>query len=139
MREWPIVDRRGFADLRLGDRRAVVRERFGEFRVFRRTPDSAEADQFLPSGLMVTYGADGGVAFIEIPPPANPTIQGVALIGRPLTDVRGDLAAHGIAFVADSAAGSEGGTIDGWDVGLWIPDDVVRSVSIGQSVPEPPT
>ncbi|MGA2471844.1 MAG: hypothetical protein ABSG64_14280 [Solirubrobacteraceae bacterium] len=126
--EWAIVDRGGFADLRLGDERDVIRKRFGEFRSFRRTADAPESDQFMPSGLMVTYGDDQCVTCVEVPrPAANPTLRGVPLVGRAIGEVAADLAVNGIDVQPDST----GAVIVDWGVGLYAPYGVVEAVSIG--------
>jgi hypothetical protein len=124
--EWPIIDAAGFEDLRLGDEREVVRRRFGAFRAFRRGRSTRETDQFLSSGVMVTYNAEGLVSFVEVAPPSNPTIRGVQLLGRPASAVTRDLALVGVGAVQDEA----GVQLD-CGVGLFVPLDDVAGVSFG--------
>jgi hypothetical protein len=52
--DWTIIDSSGGEQLKLGDERAVVRARLGDFRVFRRTADAPETDHFVDRGLQVT-------------------------------------------------------------------------------------
>ncbi|MGH2863253.1 MAG: hypothetical protein ACRDLT_17380 [Solirubrobacteraceae bacterium] len=127
MSVWEIQDEDGFADLKLGDPREAVRRRFGTHRVFRRGRSTRETDQFVPSGIMVTYTADERVALIEVPPPSRPVLRGVKLLQRPLDDVLRDLRECGVAVVEDAA----GANVVDWGVGLFAPDGVVEGVSIG--------
>jgi hypothetical protein len=76
---WEVIGSSGFSDLRIGDDRMTVRARFGEYRTFRRASAALETDHFPASGLLVTYRSDErSVSFIEVTPPASPTIDAPA-------------------------------------------------------------
>ena len=128
MTELEVMPGEGFVDLRLGDDKTAVRHRFGTFRTFRRTQDSPETDQFIDSGMLVTYGPEEEVTLIEVTPPAEPTIRGVRLLRRPLTEVLDELRAVGLTVVTDQ----DGASVDEWRVGLYAPSGVVEGVSIGE-------
>ncbi len=129
MNDWELIPGQGIPDLKLGDDMAAVREHFGELRTFRRTPDAPEmTDQFINSGMLVSYGQDENVTFIEMTPPSNPTIQGVPLLGRPLNQVLDDLAQAGIPAATDDC----GAFAAGWRIGLYAPSGTVEGVSVGE-------
>lgn len=123
-----IISGEGLRDLKLGEDRESVRQQFGGFRTFRRAQGAVETDQFVASGILVTYGSDEKVEFIELAPPASPTIQGVELLGRELSAVLEELRAAGLVVITDQ----DGAAIEGWRVGLYAPSGVVEGVSIGE-------
>jgi hypothetical protein len=126
---WEVIGSSGFSDLRVEDVRMTVRERFGEYRTSRRASAALETDHFPASGLLVTYGSDErSVSFIEVTPPASPTIGGVGLIGRPLDDVVADLSASRTRIIPDQ----DGAMVEGWDIGLYASAGTVEAVSAGQ-------
>lgn len=124
---WELIANLGSTELRLGDPKAAVRERFGEARTFRRTPDAPETDQFVEPGLLVTYDNDERVTFIEFTPPASPTIEGVTMIGRSLRDVLVDLRERNLLVEEDA----DGAVVPDWSVGLYAPSERVEGVSVG--------
>jgi hypothetical protein len=128
MPAWDIIPGEGILELRLGYDKAAVRNRFGDPRTFRRTPDSPETDQFVDSGILATYGPGEKVTFIELTHPAEPTIGGVRLLGLALSDVMENLREHGLTVIADP----DGASIQEWQVGLYAPSGTVEGVSIGE-------
>jgi hypothetical protein len=124
---WELIAKVGSAELKLGDPRAAVRERFGEARTFRRTPDAPETDQFVDAGLLVTYDNDERVTFIEFTPPASPTVAGVTMIGRSLRDVLAELRDRDVIAEADP----DGAVVPDWKVGMYAPGERVEGVSVG--------
>ncbi len=128
MTAWELIPSEGIPPLKLGDDRATVRARFGDPRVFRRTPDSPETDQFTGSGMLVTYGPDERVMFIEMTRPSNPMIHGSVLLGQELSQVLGNLDREGISAVTDN----DGAVIVGWRVGLYAPSGIIEGVSVGE-------
>ena len=132
---WPIIDRGGFGDLRIGDPREAVRQRFGEYSTVRADADrqdATETDRFgADGGLKVGFGPDGRVCRIELAAPFDPTVRGVQLMGRPVSRVADQLLEHGIDYVADPDPAGAGGAIIGWDVHLYVRDQVVEGVTIG--------
>lgn len=128
---WPEISATGFDGLRLGDHIHDIRERFGEFRSFRRTRESDESDQFVNVGIMVTYDDEGVVTFIELTRPTDPTLHGVKLLERPLGEVVADLEGRGISARWGSTTW-EGPILEGLGIALWEPVDTVECVSIGR-------
>jgi hypothetical protein len=124
---WELIANVGSTELKLGDPRAAVRERFGEPRTFRRTPDAPETDQFVEAGLLVTYDNDERVTFIEFTPPASPTIAGVTMVGRCLGDVLAELRDREVIVEKDP----DGAVVLAWNVGLYAPGERVEGVSVG--------
>jgi len=98
---WVIDGSTGFEQLRIGDDRSAVRARFGDFQVFRRTPEAPETDHFVASGIQVTYDDEGRVEFIEVMTPADPSLRGSCLLGRPTEDVIADLRVRGVECVEE--------------------------------------
>jgi hypothetical protein len=123
---WVIDDSTGFEQLRIGEDRAAVRARFGEFRIFQRTPEAPETDYFTASGLQVTYDDEGRVEFIEVMTPADPLLRGCRLLERPTEDVVADLRVRGVECVQDH----DGAYLPGWRVGLFAIGGIVEGVSI---------
>src|SRR2546430_470360 len=97
------IDSRGVGDVNLGDDRKSVRGRLGSFRVFRRAPDAPETDFFVRRGVQVTYDSAGRVEFIEVMTPADPRLDGVRLLQRPVAEVIADLRAQGVECVQDES------------------------------------
>jgi hypothetical protein len=128
MTNWELIPVQGLSDLKLGEEREAVRQRFRNFRVFRRTSDAPETDLFATDGLLVTYGSGDRVTFIELASPADPTIKGVHVLGRDLGEVLYQLRERGVSFVADQ----DGANVQGWGVGLYAPSGVIEGVSIGE-------
>ena len=126
--EWRITGPDGFDDLKIGESRSTVRERLGDFEVFRRTPDAPEADDFLHRGVQVTYDEHGRVSFMEIVAPENPELKGVGLLGRAIDDVVGDLRALRVDVVEDS----DGAYLPAWRLGLFAIGGVVEGVSVNE-------
>lgn len=127
---WPGISESGFDGLRLGDRQADVRERYGPPAGFRRAGGPAESDLFADHGLVVTYDQEGSVEFIEIARPADPVLRGVKLLERPLRDVVTDLAGIGVR-AKQMPEEFEGPVLKGLGIGLWVPGETVEAVSIG--------
>jgi hypothetical protein len=123
---WVIDGSTGFEQLRLREDRAAVRARFGEFQVFRRTPEAPATDYFVASGIQVTYDDEGRVEFIEVMTPADPSLRGCRLLGRPTEDVVADLRVRGVECVE----ARDGAYLPGWRVGLFASDGIVEGVSI---------
>lgn len=99
---WPIVDARGFQDLRIGDARSTVRERFGTYQTARRVrDDTVEYDFFVESGVMAYFDETELVVFIEVASPADPGIQGVGLLDRDLVSLVKDLELVGLTYRHD--------------------------------------
>ena len=111
----------------LGQSREEVRSVLGDFRTFRRTPDSEEADQFVDSGAMATYSADGSLVLLELADPARVELDGVQLVGESLEDLTEALGAQGVDVVPDEM----GATVPSMSVGLYAPGGTVEGVGIG--------
>jgi hypothetical protein len=126
--DWTIIDSGGGEQLKLGEERAVVRARLGDFRVFRRTADAPETDHFVDRGLQVTYDAEERVEFIEVTAPANPVLNGVRLLQRPIADVASDLRARGIACHEERG----GAYLPAYRIGLFAIGGIVEGVAINE-------
>jgi hypothetical protein len=126
---WVIDGLTGFEQLRLGEDRSAVRARFGDFRVFRRTPEAPATDYFIASGIQVTYDGNGRVEFIEVMAPADPVLRGSRLLGRPAEDVIADLRVRGVECHEDR----DGAYLPDWRVGLFAIAGIVEGVSINDS------
>lgn len=111
----------------LGDRREVVRGALGDFRTFRRTPDSEEGDQFTGSGAMATYSSDGSLVMLELADPARAELYGVQLLGKSLDDVEAALGENDIELRRDDM----GATIPSVAVSVFAPDGTVEGVQLG--------
>ena len=111
----------------LGDSRDHVRDVLGEFRTFRRTPASEEADQFVASGAMATYSAEGALILLELAEPARVELEGVQLLGEELDPLQTSLGDRGLELVLDDM----GATIPSVQVGLYAPGGVVEGVQLG--------
>ena len=72
----------------LGDGRFHVRDVLGEFRTFRRTPESAEADQFVETGAMATYSAEGSLILLELTTRPGSSSRGSSCWARNSTHCR---------------------------------------------------
>ena len=121
-----IDDSTGFDRLRLGEDRSAVRARFGDFSVFRRTPEAPETDYFVASGVQVTYDDEGRVEFIEVMAPADPVLRGSRLLARATEDVVAELRLRGVECVEDR----DGAFLPAWRVGLFAIGGIVEGVSI---------
>lgn len=111
----------------LGQSREEVRSVLGDFRTFRRTPDSEEADQFVDSGAMATYSADGSLVLLELTDPAEVELEGVQLVGESVGSLVEALGAKGIEVVPDEM----GALVPSLTVGLYAPDGTVEGVQLG--------
>lgn len=111
----------------LGQSRDDVRGTLGDFRTFRRTPDSEEADQFVDSGAMATYDADGSLVLLELADPAEVEIEGVRLVGESVESLVEALGAKGIEVVPDDM----GALVPSLSVGLYAPGGTVEGVGLG--------
>ena len=112
----------------LGQSRDDVRTILGDFRTFRRTPDSEEADQFVDSGAMATYSADGSLVLLELTDPAEVELEGVQLVGESVESLVETLGAKGIDVVPDEM----GALVPSLSVGLYAPGGTVEGVGIGR-------
>jgi hypothetical protein len=126
--DWELIPNEGLPTLKLGDVKAAVREQFGEPRVFRRTSDAPETDQFPGTGIMATYGPGEVVTFIELTVPATPTIRRTSLLARDLGDVLEELRDKRVLVEHDL----DGAIVPGWRVGLYAPTGTIEGVSIGE-------
>lgn len=111
----------------LGQSREDVRGTLGDFRTFRRTPDSGEADQFVDSGAMATYDADGLLVLFELADPAEVEIEGVQLVGESVESLVEALGAKGIEVVPDET----GALVPSLSVALYAPGGTVEGVGLG--------
>lgn len=111
----------------LGQSREEVRSVLGDFRTFRRTPDSEEADQFVDSGAMATYSPDGSLVLLELADPARVELDGVQLVGESVESLVESLGAKGIDVVPDEM----GAAVPSMSVGLYAPGGTVEGVGIG--------
>ena len=111
----------------LGDMRDRVRKVLGEYRTFSRTPTSEEADQFVGSGAMATYSAEGDLVMLELVEPALAVLDGVQLVGERLDDVVEALGAMEVEVVLDDI----GASVPSVSVGLYAPDGTVEGVQLG--------
>ena len=111
----------------LGQSRDEVRETLGDFRTFRRTPDSEEADQFVDSGAMATYSPDGSLVLLELTDPAEVELQGVQLIGERVEALVEALGMKGFEVVPDEM----GAVVPSLSVGLYAPGGTVEGVVLG--------
>ena len=111
----------------LGQSRDDVRGTLGDFRTLRRTPDSEEADQFVDSGAMATYDADGLLVLLELADPAEVEIEGVRLVGESVESLVEALGAKGIEVVPDEM----GALVPSLSVGLYPPGGTVEGVGLG--------
>jgi hypothetical protein len=122
-----IIPYAGFDGLWVGDSRDAVRNRLGAHRPFRRLSTHPSGDEFLTSGLMVSFNAVGLVALIEIPSTFAVAIAGVPLFNRPFEAVRRELDANAIELVREANVVR----LPGWGVSLWTPDDAIERVQVG--------
>ena len=111
----------------LGEARDVVRATLGEYRTFRRTTQSDEADHFVEVGAMATYSPDGALVLLELADPARAVLEGVQLLGEPVDAPIEALAAQGVQVVPDEM----GAIIPALEIGLYAPGGVVEGVGIG--------
>lgn len=111
----------------LGQSRDDVRGTLGDFRTFRRTPESEEADQFVDSGAMATYDADGSLVLLELVDPARVELDGVQLVGESVESLVEALGAKGIEVVPDEM----GALVPSLTVGLYAPGGTVEGVGVG--------
>ncbi|MEQ4205798.1 hypothetical protein [Actinopolymorpha sp. B9G3] len=111
----------------LGEKRDEVRERLGEYRSFKRTPGSDESDQFLNSGVLVTYSSQDRVIMLEFVAPAQVTLADIELMNQELEYLVERLATKDLVVERDDY----GGVITPLAVGLYAPSGVVEGVQIG--------
>ena len=111
----------------LGEGRDQVRNLLGEFRTFRRTAASEEADHFTDIGAMATYSAEGALVLLELTDPARVELEGVQLLGEELDSLETSLGDKGLELVRDEA----GATIPRVQVGLYAPGGTVEGVGLG--------
>ena len=126
---WTITEPGRLDEIQIGDHQEDVRLRLGTYRVFRRTPESPESGQFIPNGLIVTYGSDRRVSLIELPSSLAVILAGVLLTGRELRNVVEDLPAENVV-VDDEAPAII--SIRDWRTKLYVPTGTVEGVSIGE-------
>ena len=89
--------------MRLGGRRAELRELLGAG--IATVPDigGAGQDHFKQAGIVATYDGDDVVVRLTATAPAQPSYEGMALIGRTWDELLADAAARTIATVAGEA------------------------------------
>jgi hypothetical protein len=125
---WQIVGRNGFAACPLGSSRKQVEAALGyPDDVFRRVPDGPLVNDYQGLGAQVIYDDSDSVVFVELASPADPSIKGVPLLGRPADDVYRDLRAEGIEVREDDSDAS----LPESHIGLYVNGGSVESVSAG--------
>ena len=123
-REWTVLGREGFEELRIGEDREVVRARLGHYRTLPMTPGR---DQYLDGVIVsVEYDDHGAARAIEVSSPCAPRLRGVALIGRSVAEVAADLRSENLTLVEDR----DGAIIEGLGVELYVPVDLIEAVSV---------
>lgn len=126
---WTLVRGSGFEGCPLGASREQVERALGTAdATFRRVPSGPLVHDFQRHGAQVTFDESGRVAFVEVYEPADPSLHGIALLGRAEEDVCDDLRAAGIEVVTADA----GFILPGWGVGLFVEGSVVTAVSAGR-------
>lgn len=100
----------------------------GGFREFRRTPTSPKSDQFLKTGLLVTYDSQDRAALIEFAEPAAPHLAGSALLGISMGQLRDLLSERGLDSIAEEDA-----IVDpSWRMSFYALDGVIEGVLLGE-------
>ncbi|MEU3251949.1 hypothetical protein [Streptomyces sp. NPDC006997] len=107
----------GVAEIRFGDSRKALRDRLGEYRSFRRTPDTPPIDHYMEAGMMLGFDGADRLDVIECTDRADPALFGVRLTGRPLADVLAGLDERRVPYVVDDS----GCTLTGLGVALYSP------------------
>ncbi|GHB20561.1 hypothetical protein GCM10010377_08170 [Streptomyces viridiviolaceus] len=107
----------GLAGIRFGESRATLRDRLGEYRSFRRTPDTSLIDHYMEAGLMLGFDESDRLDLIECTDWAEPSLAGVRLTGRPFGDVLTELADRHVPFELDES----GCSLTGLGVSLYSP------------------
>lgn len=123
-----VVPFQGLGDLRLGTARSEVQKALGNPSAsFKKTPDApGETDAYDDLGLHLYYDADDLLYYIEANPPSDPRYSGIPLLRVPLEETLeqlGDMGQHG-------QYQDEGYDFPSLGIALYVPDDVVESVSI---------
>ncbi|MGP4083491.1 hypothetical protein [Streptomyces sp. KR55] len=107
----------GMAGIRFGESRAVLRDRLGEYRSFRRTPGTPLIDHFMEAGVMLSFDEFDHLVLIECIDWAEPSLSGVRLTGRPLGDVLAELTDRQVSFELDDS----GCVLTGLGLSLYSP------------------
>ena len=109
----------GVGPLRFGMSAEEVRTVMGlPFRTFKKTPAALlPTDFFVDVGLHVYYKVPGKCEAIEMATPAEPTLDGLLLIGRPFSEVREWFENRDDSVIVDGS----GLTSTRYGVGLYAP------------------
>ncbi len=126
--DWEL-SARGLPWIRIGDAQVDVRATNDGYITFNRAKGERTTDHLVDRGILVTYGSDGRVEFLECVRPARPHVNGFELLGRPIEDVRLDLNAHGLKLAEDSKV--LGGVVHELGLRIYAPAGVIESVAVG--------
>jgi hypothetical protein len=101
--EYSFTPFQGISGARFGEPRQVVRQRFGPYQAFRRTPPDNLTDFYVDRGLLLSFDDYDQLEFIEIAAPATAVFRGIGLLGRPYGTVLAELGEQGVRGVADDS------------------------------------
>jgi hypothetical protein len=102
--DFEIVPFAGLGDVKFGMSPQEVRHLMGtSFKSFKRTPQATfPADVYATVGLFFYYDSAGALEAIEFAAPANPTVNGIELLGRELAELVSELSSLGEHIEADA-------------------------------------
>ena len=128
MGTWTLTRGGGFEGVPLGAGREDVLKKLGEpDAIFRRVPTGPPVHDFQEQGAQVTFDDKDRVKFVETYPPADPTIEGIQLLGRPEDDVLRELRDAGIEMEQYDS----GVRLPEWRAALFVDGSTVQAVSAG--------
>jgi hypothetical protein len=131
MPDYVITEQGEIDGLPFGTSRKSLRERLGEHTEFERVPGRV-IDHYVDLGLQLNFDEDDRLGYVTVAEPAQVRLSGIALLGRPLGEVRDDLAGAGLDPVVDE----DGITIEEPSVVLWSaaadePAEPIEAVAVG--------
>ena len=98
-----VIAHGGLDVARFGDARKALRERFGQYESFRRTPEASPTDRFPQLGLFLDFDGSDSLNLIEVSPPAEVLYEGISLLGRNYSEVVSELSVRGIQGTEDGS------------------------------------
>ena len=131
MPDYLITEQGEIDGLPFGTSRQSLRERLGEHTEFERVPGRV-IDFYVDRGLQLNFDDDDRLGYVTVAHPAKVRLSGIELLGRPLGDVRDDLAGAGLDPVVDE----DGITVAAPPVVLWSsaadePAEPIEAVAVG--------
>ena len=121
-----IVSFLSMGDLRFGESRRDIRRRLGgKHQAFEKDIGENVTDAYDELGLHLYYDNEDNLEYVEAFAPANPTLDGIEMLGRSSGDVVADLAKAGHMC---SSMDNVSLNCDSAGIALYVPDGAIQAV-----------